>query len=394
MLISILVVNIVVCSIDRFPRAWRYIKAPLRYPPLGLLKEMRPQETLKTKYPLKEVTEKVKEVLHSKGYRVEMLMEEGVGRVFGQRGVINRMGVYVTHLSVLTILIGGLIGGIWGFTGGMTIVEGESSRNVSIFGTHKVITLPFDVRCDAFRVSYYPGTNTPKEYRSTITILEHGRPVLTKDIRVNHPLTYRGIKFYQASYGTISNLEGTLTLKVIPRSGEGFVVHVGAGKVSPLKDGYTLKLVAFYPDLVVGEGNQPMNRSDQLRNPAALLEVEKGGRPLYRSWVFAYFPEVHSVEGVPFRFRYISFKGLQYTGLQVSKDPGVWIVWLGCTLMVVGLAFSFFLSHRRVWVYIEDKGKRRHVLVAGNTNRSHGAFLLHFEELIKSLKRALAPGKP
>jgi len=388
-LISILAVNIIVCSIDRFPGAWRFIKEPLRWPSLAMLKGMKPQERLKTAYSLEEATDKVWEVLRSKGYKAEKQIQGKEGRVFAQRGVINRMGVYLTHLSVLLILTGGLIGGIWGFTGNMTIVEGESSRNVSIFGTHKVITLPFDVRCDAFEVTYYPGTMTPKDYRSTVTILEGGKPVVTKDIRVNHPLTYKGIKFYQASYGTISNSEGTLVLEVIPKGGKSFKVRVRVGDSVPLRGDYTLKLVAFYPDLVIGQDNQPMNRSDELRNPAALLEVDNGGKPHFRSWVFAFFPEVHSVKHAPFRFRYVSFKGLQYTGLQVSKDPGVWIVWLGCALMVVGLIVSFFLSHRRIWVYIEDKGKKRHVLVVGNTNRNRGAFSQYFEGLVDSLRKAL-----
>ncbi len=385
----VLAVNIIVCSIDRFPRAWKFIKEPLRWPSLAILGEMKPQERLKAGYSLEEATDKVWEVLHFKGYKAEKKVQEKEGRVFAQRGVINRMGVYLTHLSVLTILIGGLIGGIWGFTGGMTIVEGESSRNVSIFGTRKMITFPFDVRCDAFQVTYYPGTMTPKDYRSTVTILEGGKPVLTKDIRVNHPLTYKGIKFYQANYGTISSREGTLALEVMPRGGESFRVRVRVGDSVPLKGGYTLKLVAFYPDLVIGRDNQPMNRSDELRNPAALLEVDERGKPRFRSWVFAFFPEVHNVKYAPFKFEYVSFKGLQYTGLQVSRDPGVWIVWLGCTLMVLGLTVSFFLSHRRIWVYIEDKGKKRQVLVVGNTNRSQGAFSQYFEELMDAFREAL-----
>ena len=44
-----------------------------------------------------------------------------------------------------------------------------------------------------------------------------------------------------------------------------------------------------------------------------------------------------------------------YTGLQVAKDPGVWIVWLGCTLMMAGYLYvAFFMSHRRIWVRIEN----------------------------------------
>ncbi len=390
-LLAILAVNLIVCSIDRFPRAWHFIKEPLKWPDKGTLEEMKPREKFNVSLSLEETLAGIHRVLKGKGYKCEEKMEEGVGRIFAQKGVINRMGVYVTHLSVLIILVGGLIGGIWAFSRGMTIVEGASSRNVSIFGTHKIVTLPFDVRCDSFQVKYYPGTMTPKEYKSTITILEKGKPVLTKDVRVNHPLKYKGISFYQASYGTISNRTGTLTLRVIPQGGKGkpFELQVKVGEEVPLKDGYTLKLVAFFPDLVLGQDNQPMNRSEELRNPAALLEVRKDGKFLYRSWVFAFFPEVHSVKDVPFKFRYVAFKGLQYTGLQVSKDPGVWVVWTGCILMLVGLTICFFISHRRIWVVVEDKGRKRQVLVVGNVNRNHGAFSQHFDELIKEIREAL-----
>ena len=37
-----------------------------------------------------------------------------------------RLGTYLTHLSVLLILIGGLIGALWGFKGYVQILEGET----------------------------------------------------------------------------------------------------------------------------------------------------------------------------------------------------------------------------------------------------------------------------
>ena len=48
----------------------------------------------------------------------------------------------------------------------------------------------------------------------------------------------------------------------------------------------------------------------------------------------------------------------EYTGLQVAKDPGVWVVWIGCALLILGLIVSFFFSHQRVWVRI-PKGLRK-----------------------------------
>lgn len=39
-----------------------------------------------------------------------------------------------------------------------------------------------------------------KDFKSTLTVIEDGKPVMTKVIEVNSPLSYKGIDFYQANY--------------------------------------------------------------------------------------------------------------------------------------------------------------------------------------------------
>jgi len=46
----------------------------------------------------------------------------------------------------------------------------------------------------------YAETREDKDYKSTLTVLENGQPVLNKTIEVNDPLTYKGYAFYQARY--------------------------------------------------------------------------------------------------------------------------------------------------------------------------------------------------
>ena len=64
------------------------------------------------------------------------------------------------------------------------------------------IMLPFQIRCDDFEASFY-DTGAPKEYRSDLTIIDKGQEVLKQSIRVNDPLSYQGVTFYQASYGAM-----------------------------------------------------------------------------------------------------------------------------------------------------------------------------------------------
>ena len=39
-----------------------------------------------------------------------------------------------------------------------------------------------------------------------------------------------------------------------------------------------------------------------------------------------------------------------YTGLEVAKDPGIWIVWTGFALILLGLYVNFFTYYRRIYV--------------------------------------------
>lgn len=71
-----------------------------------------------------------------------------------------------------------------------------------------------------------------------------------------------------------------------------------------------------------------------------------------------------------------------YTGLQVAKDPGVWIVWLGCALMTIGICMAFFLSHNRIWIRIT--GGR--AVMGGTASKNPAAFESKFEAYVEKLK--------
>jgi cytochrome c biogenesis protein len=71
------------------------------------------------------------------------------------------------------------------------------------------------------------------------------------------------------------------------------------------------------------------------------------------------------------RFEILDVVSTPYTGLQVKYDPGVWLVWAGCTLMVIGFIIAFYLSHRKVWIRISPTPSgRARVEIAGSTNKN------------------------
>jgi cytochrome c biogenesis protein len=77
----------------------------------------------------------------------------------------------------------------------------------------------------------------------------------------------------------------------------------------------------------------------------------------------------------------------KYTGLQVSKDPGVWMVWTGCLILVAGIMMAFFMSHKKFWIRIgKDKKGRVEVTAGGTTNKNKYVFTGETERLLNRFR--------
>ena len=130
---------------------------------------------------------------------------------FHETGRFRPLGPYLVHLALLFILAGGLIGKFWGIEGSLPIVQGQEAQAFQVGQT--LAPLDFQVRLDRFQVLYYAQMAAmPKEFRSDLTFSKDGKEVLKAICRVNEPVTFGGLTFYQASYGT--QPEGPVTLKV------------------------------------------------------------------------------------------------------------------------------------------------------------------------------------
>jgi len=115
--------------------------------------------------------------------------------------------------------------------------------------------------------------------------------------------------------------------------------------------------------------------------------VEKPGKPAENFWLLQQSPDRDRQRKDT---RLFSFGGLNtkmFTGLQVAKDPGVNVVWLGCALMIIGIAMAFFLSHQRVWVRLaQGQDGRVEVVLAGSASRNRLAFEKKFEKIQSGVK--------
>lgn len=375
-LLYIFSLNLVCCSVKRLPHVFKFISEPMLVLGDAQRNAFSLKQEIKFSAPLESAREKLADFLKG-GFSAPVVTEQdGDLHLFAQKSAWSRLGVYVVHTSILVIFVGAIIGSLFGYKSFVTIVEGSSVSSLETrSGVH--VPLGFELRCEKFSVDFYPS-GAPKEFRSIITVLENGQPVAGfKDVKVivNKPLTYKGITFYQSSYGQAN--EGSEHYFVVsPRGGAGSQrVPIHEGESVTLKDGTLFRLLETTQDV-----RQFM---PEFSGPAARIEVTYKGQAPQTFIVFKNHPEISAQRGDALNFAYEGTNAKMYTGLQVAKDPGVWVVWLGCALMVAGLYIAFFMSHKRVWIVV-SKG---HARMFGNASKNQAAFSMQFDDLAEKLKQ-------
>ncbi len=376
-LLGLFSINLIACSIKRFPRVWKTVREPVLVPGDALYRTFSNMEEHLVKTPVAEVRDQLA-LFVRKNFAAAVVTEDGEKvHLFAQKAAYARFGVYITHCSILIIFIGAILGSLWGFKGYVSILEGNSVEAVQPRSGREPIPLGFKVRCDAFSVSFYEGSEgRPKEFRSVLSVIENGQTVIkNRPVIVNDPLTYKGITFYQSSYQPAG--DGVFNFLVKTRkSGEEQRISARFGQQIALPGGGAFRVFNAKDDPAFGV--------------MAQLEVTTPNGERTYAQVAKGAPDLDALRGGANIFTLLDFKQRYFTGLQVAKDPGVWVVWLGCTMLVLGSLVAFFLSHRRIWITIQPVGKKTGIKLGGSAHRNQPAFEIFFDEFKKKLKNEIS----
>ncbi len=372
-LLGCLAVNLIVCSVDRFPGTWKLFRArpkPDRNKPFEGLPE---HHTFTTEENIQSAFDKISRYLKHRYGKPAVKERSGTYFFYAEKGGYSRFGFYLVHFSVLLILTGAMVGSFSGFEAFVNILEGET---VDIHSVHlRRGNLPkglnFEIRCDDFNVDFHEN-GTPREFRSDLTFLSNEREIEKKKLRVNHPVQFRGITFYQSTYGSIPGKTVRLKLSKHEDGAHAETLVVEAGKPVPLP-------VAEGRLAVVDVKGDFMNTG-----AAVLLEIIPEYGEKQHMWLFHDYDRVKTIlpgpmllspkfdpsAYKPYTFFLESIETRFYTGLQVNKDPGVSIVWAGFFLIIAGFMVTFFTFHKRIWVRLSPEGGKNRVHVAGSSNRN------------------------
>ncbi|MEK7847626.1 MAG: cytochrome c biogenesis protein ResB, partial [Chloroflexota bacterium] len=241
------------------------------------------------------------------------------------------------------------------------------------------------LRVLSFVDEYWPE-GPPKDYRSEVILYENGQEVRQATIRVNHPLKYKGVRFYQSFYGQAvvmevkdpqeevvfddavalgwttgkKPLQRPLGLFQLPRSDmEVYIVGTAQGYSDPLLKAGQVRLEAYQ----IGS-----------RTPLAMRTINQGQPQQLLGYTFTFVREK------------------QFSGFQVSKDPANLLIWISSGLFVLGTALVFYFPHWQIWARCRRNGEGETEVVLRTISSRSYAVTSELEGVASEVSQALGVG--
>ncbi len=381
-LLILFALNIIVCTLARLSAKLHRALRPRFDTEVRHLQAMRVKDKARLPLPLSGARTLVARELARRRYRVRESEAPGHIYVSARKRISGIFGSDVVHLGLLVILAGGIVSGLASRRSDLTLRENQT---LAVPGTD------FSLRLDKFSTDLYPDGSV-RDWKSRLSVIEGGRPVLEKTIEVNHPLSYRGFIFYQSGYGWDWE-NPSLELLVKKKSDPAYLrdVWLHPGETAPL-EGEDLKIMIarFIPDFVLDEKNQPTSRSPQPNNPAVYIEGRRGQETVFSGWVFAKFPDftrLHSAKETDLSFEFKDVKAPEYSVIQSARDPGALWIWIGSALLMAGLFLAFYWPTREIRLILEESQGKTELAAGGLSAKSPDEFKSEFENLMTGLRK-------
>jgi cytochrome c biogenesis protein len=365
-----------------------------------------------------EIADAAYAALKSKRWRVDRRDEaDGVMTVAAEKGYLRETGNLIFHISLLVLLTGIALTGLYGFKGTVLVTDGGSFANArefyDVFEPSRLFTdsqlAPFSFSLDKFTAAYQPN-GEPTNFDARIHYRTSPSATSTPyDIKVNHPLDIDGAKVFLVGHGyslriSVTNAAGQTVYDgatpFLPDDSE-FTSH-GVVKVPDLGGGKQLGLTGFFyptqgyspngaitsiypaPDqpvlsLAAFSGNLGLNtgipQSVYSLNVASLKDIGVTQLTPGKSWKL---PDGATV----------TFHGIdQWATFQVAHEPGKRTLLIGAILVIAGLLCSLRIRRRRFWLRAVppasgDSGGRTVVMAAGLARGEADSFDDELEDLV------------
>ncbi|WP_435770054.1 cytochrome c biogenesis protein ResB [Nocardioides sp. SYSU DS0651] len=383
----LLVLSLVGCIV---PRLFVYFRAFRAQPPAAPrhLTRLPVQASYRTERSTEEVLAHARAVLG----RRHRLRAAGDGDDFvaAERGHLREAGNLLFHLSVLIVLAGFAVGGLWGYQGGVILVQGTTfSNNLTQYDDFKPGGLfrpsqldPFHFSVDEFRVDWLregPRAGQAQGFEADLTwwrTAEQDRPG-DYTLRVNHPLAIDGTEVFLIGHGyapvvTVRDGEGEIayTGPTVFLPQDATFLSFGVIKAPAAQPGQIGLEGLFYPTFELVDGDPVTVFGDDLNPTLSMLAytgdlgldsgasqsvyvldkskaslVEEDGKP------FRVDLQPGDTVELPDGLGSVTFESVEpWIRVQISQTPGKEVALAGVVLALIGLCASLFVRPRRVWV--------------------------------------------
>jgi cytochrome c biogenesis protein len=370
-----------------------------------------------------EAVARSRRVLRRRYFRVSA--PNGAPSLAADKGILREAGSLLFHWAFLLILIAAVYGKGTGFTGYTVVVEGQSwadglanfdgnIRTGRFFsGDFPAVQLHLDSFKDAFT-----QTGMPMDFVSAVSLSDPSGHTMSADIRVNHPATFDGLRFYQFGFGwapviQVNQGKQVLFSGPIPFVQGGTVSDVpqlalpwhGVVKLPTLAKQPGAIDLQLWPDVngliaaLEGKGpvpmlgpNHPVLQAQLYRGPdlspqygvldTSVMQREGKAR------VVGQGRTVDLGEGLT-----ISFPRLkQYSEFEVTHDAGVPMMYAAAILILIGLLPALYTSRRKLWVRADPSGTGTRLKVGGFALQRREQFEEEFRKVVAELAKAAGGG--
>ena len=275
--------------------------------------------------------------------------------VYCYKGLIGRIAPIIVHFSMILVLLGTIIGSLFGFKAQEIVPKTENFHIQNIVNNGPLTIVPKTAaRVNDFWITY-TKKKTISQFYSDISILNNqGNEIDRKTIYVNYPLIYKGIYYYQTDWNLIGlrlqNLNNQIVeyplINILRNQDKVWLTWISNTKI--LTDGIILIIdnlegyCSIYNSMGQFLGNIELNESFNFKQSFTLLEI------------------------------------ISSTGLQIKTDPGIPMIYLGFFFLMISTLISY-ITYSQVWII----QKNQKIFIGGNTNRAIFEFELEFFKFIK-----------
>ena len=411
----LLVVSLVGCIV---PRTFASARALRAQPPVAprRLSRMPGHASYDVEQAPGTVLDEAERVLRSRGYRLRRGEDEAAdaGWVSAERGYLREAGNLLFHLSVLIVMLGFALGGLFGYRGGVIVlVGGGFSNNAtqydeldpgSLFDPDDLAPA-FTFAIDDFDIEWLttgPARGQARAFVSHLTYREtRDAEPREYDLRVNHPLDIGGTEIFLIGHGyapviTIRDGNGDVAYSgptiFLPR--DGTFASFGVVKAPDALPTQIGLMGEFYPTYDFTMETGPYSLFGDALNPALSMTVWTGDLGMDDGTPQSVYlldtdsaTQLTKADGTPFRVDLVpgrtvelpdglgsvSFDGIErWNKIQISRTPGKLVALGGVVLALLGLLGSLFVRPRRIWVRARPGRQGTLVDVAGLDRSGNG----------------------